>query len=87
MRVDLKGNRRVTTLHEVDKREFRRVAEKLRMVAQNSPGESTLNVAADTGAQAINSVLEKLCADTPEVDTPAADPAVEPANMRRAGAA
>lgn len=86
MRADLKNGKTVITLHETDKRALAKARDTLAFVKRNT-NESTLNVAADTGASAIGSVLESLCAETPEVDTPAADPAVEPANMRRAGAA
>jgi hypothetical protein len=70
MRADLKGGKTVITLHEVDKREFNRVRDKLAFM-RRSINEPRLEAALDRGIQGIDESLLLLRAETPEVDTPA----------------
>ena len=62
MRADLKNGKTNITLHEPDKRVLAKARDILGFVKTNTR-ESTLNVAADTGGQAIDCVMRSLLAE------------------------
>lgn len=71
MRSDVRGDRVVITLHEADKRVFAKVRRFLRFIVLNADsGEVRLDAGA--AGDAIDAMLAKLCAETPEDDTEAA---------------